>query len=222
MKKVGRQKHVLTMLRRILGMKQSAFASLVGCSTATIQSIEPIKSRMTLSEDLAKRTAQETGVDVGWLLKNDPTAQPVTNWGDPYTIAEFDLHRARLVGPKIQSGHFARCQERLIGYLDRVADLLVAAHDNDQIGLASYKLDSALERIEGDLGLSWNGVGTPCPPRSEVPDLNLEQMRPVFSDRAAEILDKFNAILFLQFRKKYPRNRHVAIKFMSGEFVIIE
>lgn len=42
---------------------------MVGCSVATIQSIEV--GRLKLSESLARRIAMATGADENWLLKND-------------------------------------------------------------------------------------------------------------------------------------------------------
>lgn len=203
-----------------MGLGQKELAALFEVSTKAVQAIE--LGKLKLSDDLAKRIASKTGVDVEWLLKNDPSVEPVTRWGDPYTKAEFQLHQTRLTGPKLLPGHFAYSQERLIIYLNRIADLMTTAHEKDLLGDACYKLDAALSVIETELGSAWKGRGKPCPTKTEVSEAVLEEMRPVFLNRAEEVLDKFNALLFIQFRKKFPRDKHVAIKCMSGRLLVLE
>jgi transcriptional regulator with XRE-family HTH domain len=61
--------HVLAILRKSLGLKQSELAEMVGCSAVTIQSVEV--NRLKLSKSLASRISMETGADLDWLLAND-------------------------------------------------------------------------------------------------------------------------------------------------------
>ena len=61
--------HVITWLREQLGETQAGFAHLVGVSRDTVQSIE--LDRLRLSERLAYRIAEETGVRAKWLLANN-------------------------------------------------------------------------------------------------------------------------------------------------------
>src|SRR5450759_428847 len=72
----------------MLGEKQEGFASLIGCSIHTLQSIET--GRMNLSKSLATRISAQTGVDVDWLLKNNLTSAPVAATSDErYTVDTF-------------------------------------------------------------------------------------------------------------------------------------
>jgi transcriptional regulator with XRE-family HTH domain len=63
------------------------FAELVGCSTATINSLEV--GRLTLSESLGQKIAHATGVSLAWLLEGDVTVPPVARDGEPYTAEVF-------------------------------------------------------------------------------------------------------------------------------------
>src|SRR6516165_10387001 len=72
--------HVLSVLRKNLALRQTQLAKMVGCSVATITSVEV--GRLKLSESLAKRIAAATGCDEQWLLAGDasvpmPPKQPV-------------------------------------------------------------------------------------------------------------------------------------------------
>jgi DNA-binding XRE family transcriptional regulator len=69
---VSKQVHVLALLRKVLRLKQSDLAKLVGCSAATIQSIEML--RLKLSKRLAARISAATCANVDWLLNNDVNA----------------------------------------------------------------------------------------------------------------------------------------------------
>lgn len=82
-------------------MGQKEFADLVGCSPATIQSIElgpqgidrktgKVKYRLKLSEDLAIRIAAETGISLEWLLEGDPRKTPLNHVGEPYKKEDFE------------------------------------------------------------------------------------------------------------------------------------
>jgi DNA-binding XRE family transcriptional regulator len=65
----SKRTHILAILRKNLALRQPELAEIVGCSVATIQSIEV--GRLKLSEGLARRIAAATGADVEWLLRND-------------------------------------------------------------------------------------------------------------------------------------------------------
>ena len=71
-------RHVISVLRRELGMNQSDFAWLVGCSASHIQAVEI--RRLPLTERVAMRIFAETGVSPDWLLAND-FGQPMVEGG---------------------------------------------------------------------------------------------------------------------------------------------
>jgi DNA-binding XRE family transcriptional regulator len=65
----SKRSHVVAVLRKNLALRQPELAKMVGCSVATIQSIEV--GRLKLSESLASRIWAATGCDRDWLLRND-------------------------------------------------------------------------------------------------------------------------------------------------------
>jgi len=65
----SKEAHVLALLRKALRLKQSDLAALVGCSAATIQSIEML--RLKISKRLAAQISAATGVNVDWILNNN-------------------------------------------------------------------------------------------------------------------------------------------------------
>src|SRR5260221_9475145 len=65
----SKRSHVLAILRKNLALRQTELAEMVGCSVATIQSIEV--GRLKLSKSLAERISMATGADANWLLRND-------------------------------------------------------------------------------------------------------------------------------------------------------
>ena len=76
----------------MLGFKQPTFAELVGCSLPTLQSIE--SGRLALSERLALKISQETGVNVEWLLDDDEMDDPTTTTGVSYRKEHYEWTQA--------------------------------------------------------------------------------------------------------------------------------
>jgi hypothetical protein len=72
-------------------MTQKELAAYAGTSTWSVQAIE--LGRLKLSESLAFRISQATGVDYAWLLENDLSRPPVNKQNAPYS--EADLIRAQ-------------------------------------------------------------------------------------------------------------------------------
>ena len=72
-----KSRHVVAWVRETLGLKQSELASLIGISPNTLQSIE--LGRLPLSERIAYRLSEQTGIRAKWLLDNelgDPPPDP--------------------------------------------------------------------------------------------------------------------------------------------------
>jgi transcriptional regulator with XRE-family HTH domain len=70
----------LGRLRLSLGLGQKELADRLGVSTSHIQKIE--LKKLPLSRELAMRLWTETDVSPEWLLKGEPTSQPVTIDGE--------------------------------------------------------------------------------------------------------------------------------------------
>ena len=84
-------KHSVAALRQALKLTQQQMAALTGVKTPTIQAIE--LGKLTLSPGLATRINTETGANIGWLLKGEPTP-PVDEEGEEITEVAFAAHQA--------------------------------------------------------------------------------------------------------------------------------
>jgi hypothetical protein len=87
-------RHNLARLRALDFVKlgQKEMADLAGCSTRTIQSVE--LGTLGLSEDLARRISNVTGVAAHWLLENNLKAPPNSKpFEQPYTREDYERAR---------------------------------------------------------------------------------------------------------------------------------
>ncbi|MEI6197757.1 MAG: helix-turn-helix transcriptional regulator, partial [Verrucomicrobiota bacterium] len=92
--------HPLAILRKIIGLTQKEMGDLVNRAARTIQSIE--LNKLPLTEELALRIAEATGVDEAWLFAGDPSVLPekgvtLVNAGrgdGEYTKADYEFYRA--------------------------------------------------------------------------------------------------------------------------------
>jgi transcriptional regulator with XRE-family HTH domain len=147
--------HVVAILRTTAGLTQKELADLAGCSSPTIQSVEI--GRLQLSEALAQRLADHTGVPVGWLLRND-TRQPIQDRrGRPYTRATYEQWQAQRRFRLAPTGGLA---EELVDYLflwvtfkrqlGLLATILAHAYRRKASRLCAYKCDLALEKLSAE------------------------------------------------------------------------
>lgn len=105
----SKNQHVLATLRRGLGLGQKELAALVGRSKTAIQRIE--LGSLLLGEELARRIAQETGVDLRWLLAGHYESEPIGAHGRRLTREDFDRHRmwrSQRVATDAEMGRFER------------------------------------------------------------------------------------------------------------------
>lgn len=92
--------HPLAVLRSITGLTQKQMGDFVDRAARTIQAIELRK--MPLTDELALRIAEATGVDEAWLFAGDPNTPPrkgltlvqAGRGEGEYTKADFEFHRA--------------------------------------------------------------------------------------------------------------------------------
>lgn len=98
MPRVSASNHPVAVLRKDLGLLQKEFAEIVGCSLATIQSVE--LGRLELSQKLAARISERTGVSMEWLLRGKakrpiPAAESMGYHFVEYSRNHFDLAQSR-------------------------------------------------------------------------------------------------------------------------------
>ena len=96
-------RHTLAVLRKTIGFTQKEMADLMGRSARTVQAIE--LGQLRLTQELALKLEHETGVEVAWLLADQPDVPPrrgASAYGlkyvcsDPYSLRDYEFHRAWL------------------------------------------------------------------------------------------------------------------------------
>jgi transcriptional regulator with XRE-family HTH domain len=99
--------HPLAVLRTTIGLTQKQMGALVNRAARTIQSIE--LGKLPLTEELALRIAEATGVDEAWLFAANPAVPPrkgltllQAGRGDGvYSKADYEYHRAYVESPLV-------------------------------------------------------------------------------------------------------------------------
>ncbi len=90
-------KTCLSVLRSILGPisgGEKRFADLIGRSRSWLKKASC--GQIPLTEDVAFRISFETGVSEKWLTDGDPTVQPTTGEGKPFTKDTFSATRTNI------------------------------------------------------------------------------------------------------------------------------
>ena len=121
--------HPLAVLRTTIGLTQKELGDLVNRAARTIQSIELCK--LPLTEELALRIAEATGVDEGWLFAGNPDTPPrkgmtllqAGRGHGVYTKDDYEYHRAYLETPiatkeQAACGYAARLKRKVRDELD--------------------------------------------------------------------------------------------------------
>ena len=110
--------HPLAVLRITAGLTQQQMGDLVDRAARTIQSIE--LQKLPLTEELALRIAEATGVDEAWLFAGDPQSPPrkgmtliqAGRGHEDYTRADYEFHRAYVETPVVT-------KEELVAAIDQ-------------------------------------------------------------------------------------------------------
>jgi transcriptional regulator with XRE-family HTH domain len=146
----------VAVLRDLVGLKTPEFARIVGLSLSAIEKLE--SGRLKLSEEVAIRISQETGVSADWLLEGQTQVPPYTEASvllnlttreslEPYTRDHFEHRRAH--------------RNELLSPLDvtyppwfaaRMAAVMIAAVAADNGRLADYRAEQFLCSMEKTFG----------------------------------------------------------------------
>lgn len=115
-------RHPLAVLRHILRMNQAQLGELCGHSGRTIQAVE--LGKLALSEGLAHRIAQATGISVEWLLNGDPTVPPKADcpagMRSPERAYHYEVYEAHRAAAEVET-HAAAGEDRQ-NTIEQVAD----------------------------------------------------------------------------------------------------
>lgn len=151
----------VAVLRQVLDMKTPEFAEVCGLSLSAIEKLET--GRLKLSDEVAFRISQETGVEQDWLLAGDVAAPPrplvtrqikrigprrhqAKNLGEIYTIEYFVKWRTGLSKvPPLWSPE--KEAARLAGIISRAIRAGHAAY-------AKHRIDKILAELEAEYGMN--------------------------------------------------------------------
>jgi transcriptional regulator with XRE-family HTH domain len=128
---------------------QQRFAKLIGCGLSTLQQIETGTKRFKLSEELAHRIHDETGVDVGWLLSNNLKAPIVNFVGAPYKFEDYERMQASKMPAEymeVLSVDFAAA------FYGEVRAMLSSAAKRGRAEIALYRIAKVLENCSREFG----------------------------------------------------------------------
>jgi hypothetical protein len=142
------KKTTVAVLRSIIGLKAKCFADVLGCSEATVNSLET--GRLKLSEAMAQRIFHETGVSLPWLLNGDVSALVVTGRGEPFTAETFERAQAEKKHfDKVQPWFFATDFAEFAG---RLRGILASANRAGNYFMPAYKVGKFLDALAKEYG----------------------------------------------------------------------
>ena len=144
------EKHNVARLRVLLGEKQEAFARLIGCSVHTLQSVET--RRLKLSEELARRIAAATDIDLNWLQQDNLTTEPcVANSTFRYTRSAFDNAQAhRRLGTPDSIANIA--PDYMLASYGQLRAIISDAAKRGEGGVVIWKLARFIDELRQDYG----------------------------------------------------------------------
>ena len=151
MPRVSALRHPLALLRKELGIGQKEMAGLVEVSTATIQSIE--LGRLEMSERLASRISDQTGVSMSWLLAGKPRTPIPAAESRGYCFVRFTREHFEIAQSRDRSDVTEEAFLLMIRLMvtELVAIFRSAKSANDDAPKRCYY---RVEKALGDLGTS--------------------------------------------------------------------
>ena len=131
------------VLRSIIGIKVPEMAELLQCSTATIQSIE--SGRLKVTDMIAFKMYDQTGVSIQWLQGGD-AKRPMTAEGKPYTRAAYERVQNAKALPDPQRTLFFK--EAYINFIIRLRAILAHAEQKGDVFIPVAKTGRFLTSLE--------------------------------------------------------------------------
>jgi hypothetical protein len=148
----AKPKHVLSVLRKIIGASLAESKSVLGLAPDTVKSIQ--SERLPFSERAAITVAEKTGVSCKWLLDLDGSKPPKTESGEKFTKETFDKHEAtRDKDVREWSSpvnfNFLRydCLKQFRTLTIKLAGLMLGAQTSHKVGFVNAKLDNEMRRL---------------------------------------------------------------------------
>lgn len=157
----------VTVLRATIGLTVKEFAQLLGRSVHTVNSLE--SGRLQLSDGLAAKVREKTGVALSWLLDETQTGPPVSFSGELLMRKEYERHQATILAEAIPRKHDAS-KAGLCFYTPQIClEVWMRADDHFALRLALNECDHAM--VEVDVFPAQIGhVAEPCAGRESADD----------------------------------------------------
>ena len=142
------KKTTVAALRLFTGLKAKHFADALGCSEATVNSLET--GRLKLSDAMGQRIAVETGASLAWLLDGNVNAPALAADGSLFTIETFEVNQSK----KQRSDKLppARLAVDFVNFAGRLHDILSAANRAGGYSVPAYKVGRFLDGMESKGG----------------------------------------------------------------------
>jgi hypothetical protein len=148
-----RPKHVLAILREVIGCSQKSAPEDLGIPPDTCASIESgrvRKGRPTykITEAVARRVALQTGISPDWLLNGNTKAPMTTMDGKPFTRDVFERVRHELesvIVPVRTKGN--ECFSLYLRLCIHLGKVMLAAADANDAKFAAWKLRDEIHKI---------------------------------------------------------------------------
>jgi hypothetical protein len=148
----AKPKHVLSVLRKIIGASLADSKEIFGLARDTVKSIQ--SGRLPFSEQAMLTVAKKTGVSYKWLLKGDGSKPPKTESGEKFTKETFDRHEATRDKDVKEwqspvNFNYLRydCLAQFRTLIIRLAGLVLAAQAAGKVGFVNVKLDNEMRRL---------------------------------------------------------------------------
>ena len=147
-------RHPIAVLRQVIGLGQKEFAELVGKRPPTIQAIE--LGKLKLSETLAAKIEEQTGVNSSWLLDGDVNSPMVNQSGASYAKDDYELAQAKHSplpkGINKWPNMIAYCLGQYRG--EEIAGILAAANrlKPSMLNVAQFRLGECLRELQEKFG----------------------------------------------------------------------
>lgn len=152
------------VLRSIIGIKVPEMAELLQCSTATIQSIE--SGRLKVTDIMAFKMYDQTGVSIQWLQGGD-AKRPMTAEGKPYTRAAYERVQNAKALPDPQRTLFFK--EAYITFIIRLRAILAHAEQKGDVFIPVAKTGRFLTSLAQE---HVKDYVPPTGPRGMAPAIN--------------------------------------------------
>ena len=165
----------LARLRLFLGLGQKELAEICGCSVHTIQSVELARGRLALSEFLARKISNATGISAGWLLTNDLRAPLTSDHFEKFTKDTYNQRRRERELGTLYEKRLTQRKRGIIGPIWELTTIvfyswmraIFATNDGD---IAFWQTGKFLTNLAKQYGHNRNILSTP---RLEVRDFNV-------------------------------------------------